>query len=348
MLQKHKLPQNLLLLMTQGPGRFEFYLIQLDELLLQSAKTENPALYLYKNDARTKVFMLEGLSKLYAGMHNEKRFSYAKAYFKTLEDALGDIDHYYTYAEQFFADPEMLSTIRMFIEQKRDEKLAEMNVLLVKKKWIANSKYRTKKIRKKLQKADWLEPEKEVLAINNYYKKAIKDVIEFYEKTGTAFTDIELQVHEIRRKLRWLSIYPQALQGTIQFIDSNIKDENVTKYLTDEIVNSPYNKMPAAGNNKTVFLFEKNYFLALSFTISALGKLKDKGLQVLAIAEAVEATQFVNHEIALQKSYELTKMNNEGLTITMANAKAVCEPFFNEDNLGKMIVGVKDSEQTET
>ena len=106
--------------------------------------------------------------------------------------------------------------------------------------------------------------------------------------------------------------------------------------------------MPAAGNNKTVLLFEKNYFLALSFTISALGKLKDKGLQVLAIAEAVEATQFVNHEIALQKSYELTKINNEGLTNIMANAKAVCEPFFNEDNLGKMIVGVKDSVQTVT
>ncbi|MFN0081444.1 MAG: hypothetical protein ACKVOM_02915 [Ferruginibacter sp.] len=112
--------------MTQGPGRFEFYLIQLDEVLLQSSKTDNPALYLYKNDARTKAFMLEGLSKLYASLHNEKRFDYAKEYFKSLEDALGDIDHYDAYAEQFLADPEMPVTIRMFIEQKRDEKLLEL------------------------------------------------------------------------------------------------------------------------------------------------------------------------------------------------------------------------------
>lgn len=327
--------------MTQGPGRFEYYLIQLEELLQQASKTENPALYLYKNDARTKAFMLEGLSKLYAGLHNEKRFSYAKEFFKTIEDALGNIDHYDAYAEQFLADPEMLTTIRMFMEQKRDEKLAELNTLLIKKRWINSDRSRTKKIRKKIKKADWLKPEEEIEAIHNFYKKAIKDINEFYKETGTEFTDIELQVHELRRKLRWLSIYPQALQGAIQIVDNNPQDEALLKYLTDEIVNSPFNKMPAIGNNTTVLVFEKNHFLSLSYVIKELGNLKDDGLKVMATAEAVAATQFLNEENALQKAFELNKLNNDGIKEIMAKARALCDPFFEEDNLGKMIIGIK-------
>ncbi len=327
--------------MTQGPGRFEYYLIQLDELLQQASKTDNPAMFLYKNDARTKAFMLEGLSKLYAGLHNEKRFDYAKEHFKTLEDALGDIDHYDAYATQFLADPEMLTTIRMFMEQKREEKLAALNTLLVKKRWINSDRSRTKKIRKKIKKADWLEPEKEATAIYNFYKKAIKDIKEFYEKTGNEFTDIELQVHELRRKLRWLSIYPQALQGKIQFVDNGITDEATTKYLTDNIVNSPYNVMPAVGNNQAIIEFEKKYFLALSYVIYELGKLKDDGLRVMATAEAVAATQFVDHETALQRSYPLNKISSDGVKEIMAKAKELSAPFFEEDNLGKMVIGLK-------
>lgn len=327
--------------MTQGLGRFEYYLIQLEELLLQSSKTDNPALYLYKNDARTKAFMLEGLSKLYAGLHNEKRFDYAKLYFKSLEDSLGDIDHYDAYAEQFLADPEMLTTIRMFMEQKRDEKLLELNTLLIKKRWINSDSSRTKKIRKKLKKADWLEPEKEASEIYNFYKKAIKDIKEFYEQTGNEFTDIELQVHELRRKLRWLSIYPQCLQGKIQFVDNCENDEATTKYLTDNIVNSPYNIMPAVGNNKAIIEFEKKYFLALSYVIYELGNLKDDGLKVMATAEAIAATQFVDDETALQRAYPLNKMSNEAVKEIMAKAKDLSVPFFEEDNLGKMIVGIK-------
>ncbi len=327
--------------MTQGLGRFEYYLIQLDELILQSSKTDNPALYLYKNDARTKAFMLEGLSKLYAGLHNEKRFAYAKEYFKSLEDALGDIDHYDAFAQEFLTDPEMLTTIRMYMEQKRDEKMLELNILLKKKRWINSDRSRTKRIRKKIKKADWMEPEKEADAINNFYKKAIKDIKEFYEKTGNEFTDIELQVHELRRKLRWLSIYPQALQGKIQFVDNGVIDEATTKYLTDNIVNSPYNIMPAIGNNKAIIEFEKKYFLALSYVIYELGKLKDDGLKVMATAEAIAATQFVDHETALQRAYPLNKITKEGVKEIMAKAKDLSAPFFEEDNLGKMIKGLK-------
>ena len=324
--------------MIQGPGRFEYYLIQLDELFVKASKTENPALFLYQNDARTKLFMLEGLSKLYAGLHDKKRFKYALEYFKSLEDMIGAVDYYDSFAKDFLNDPIMPSTIRLFVESKRDENLKAINEILVKKKWINNDAVRTKKIKRKIKSAAWKIPEKEVKLIKEFYKNEIEKINQFYKDTGAEFTDIELQVHSVRRKLRWLSIYPQALQGCVQFADNGTETPELSKYLTPEIVNSPFNIMPKAGNNQFFFLIERNYFLALSFVISALGKLKDKGLRILVIAEAVQNTQFVTEEIAMERALALNGGNADGLKDSLKKAKEICEPFFAENNLGKLIV----------
>ena len=131
--------------MIQGPGRFEYYLIQLEELLVKASATQNPALFLYKNDARTKLFMLEGLSKLYAGLHNKKKFLYAMEYFKDLEDMFGAVDYYDGFAKDFLEDPIMPSTIRLFVEARREQNLKEINEVLIKKKWTSADLYRTKK-----------------------------------------------------------------------------------------------------------------------------------------------------------------------------------------------------------
>ena len=323
--------------MTQGPGRFEYYLIQVDELLKKASKQENPAEYLFKNDARTKFFMLQGLAKLYAGLHNKKIFTYVKDYFKALEDMLGAVDYFDAFAKSFLADVEMPGTIRIYMEEKRDEEYKKINVYLVKKKWINNDLARTKKIRRKLKKADWQSPEKELALITSYYKKEIEEINNFYKQTGNGFTVLEEQVHEIRRQLRWLSIYPQALRGAIQLTETDVEDAALEKYLTNDIVNSPFNKMPAVANNKMVLLFEKNYFLALSFVISALGKIKDSGLQIIATADAVEHTQFVSKEIAMERSCNYNHTINDTLSSLLQKANELCAPFFAEDNLGKFI-----------
>ena len=323
--------------MKKGLGKFEFYLIKLDSIFEAAVKTKNPALYVYENDGRTKVFMLEGLAKLYAGMHNEKRFTKLKVSFKALEDLLGAVDYYDSFAKDFAADKKIPATITKFMQAKKTEKLAELNYLLEKKKWIKNRKPRTTKIRKRLAKLDWQPQEKEIELIKKDYESSIKSINKFYKETGIAFTDVEVQVHELRRKLRWLSIYPQALQGSIQLIDSKIADKNVTKYLIKEIVTSPFNKMPKKGTHELVLNFEQNYFLALSFVIAALGKLKDKGLRLFAIAEAIQGTETTSKESAMQKAIKIAKANNNTLVTILKEAKTIASKFFEEDNLGKLI-----------
>ena len=71
--------------MHKGLLRFEFFLNQLETIILKADKQKNPGLFLYKNNARTPLFMLEALSKMYAEIHNKKKFSKLKEHFKFQE-----------------------------------------------------------------------------------------------------------------------------------------------------------------------------------------------------------------------------------------------------------------------
>lgn len=327
--------------MTLGLGRFEYYLIQLDELLLKASRTENAAKFLYENNGRTILFMLESLAKLYANLHNNKKFLKIKVHFKMLEDMLGSIDFYDGFAKDFLKDPEMPAALRIFLEEKKAEKCSALNKLLIKRKWINHDPLRTKKIRKKLLQCSWQRPEIELDLVKDFYLQSIKDINTFFAETGNEFTDLEQQVHELRRKLRWLSIYPQALQGAIQFKTADdIETGTVEKYLIPEIVHSPFNVMPAPGSN-TVFLFlKKNYFLSLSWLIAELGKLKDNGLRIMITTEALQGTQVITDNIALHKAYELNKTTDDGLKNIMSRAYSTCSLYFKEKNLDHLIADI--------
>jgi hypothetical protein len=210
----------------------------------------------------------------------------------------------------------------------------------VSENWIGENADRVKKIRKKLDGADWLKDEKEVKAIEGFYKNSITEINSFVAETKCKFTEIETQVHSLRRKLRWLSIYPRALQGVIQLTGNNIADENLQKYLTADTINSPFNKMPDAGNNRYFLMLEKNYFLALSWMISSLGKLKDNGLRIIAITEALQQVKGIDHETANAKTSEILGPQHPGLSTILSDASVVCETYFKEKNLDKLLTGI--------
>ncbi len=330
---------------TNGFTRFEFYLDKLDALFQQASNEKNPALWLYTNSARTPLFMLEGLAKLYANIHNKKKFEKLKEQLKLLEDTLGAIDYYDSLAKEFAGDAAIPAILTDYLQGQAREKIQRLNDLLVSEKWIAAKSNRIKKVRKKLAAADWKEPKEELKEIFNFYKRSIKEIKEFMYATGDGFTEIESQVHAIRRKLRWLSIYPQALQGIIQFNDSNIINEKVKKYLIPEIVDSPFNKMPETGSNTYFLLLEKHYFLALSWMIAELGRLKDSGLKILAITEAFQQTQGINQDDALDRAYEVLGINKNALQNILADATAVCKIYFSEGNLDKLIYGISSAKK---
>ena len=328
-----------------GIKRFEFYLVKMEVLLLKSSEDKNPALWLYTNGARTHLFMLESLAKLYSYLHNRKRFEKIKLQFKFLEDTLGAIDYYDCFAKEFVSNATIPTEVTEYLNAQTREKIQRLNDLLIEHKWIGDRANRIEKIRKKLYDADWLEPKEELKAIFNFYKASISNIKEFVTAAEDNFTEIESQVHGLRRKMRWLSIYPQSLQGLIQINTSGAKRDTVLKYLTPEIVNSPFNKMPEPGENNYFLLLEKNYFLALSWMIAELGKLKDNGLRILVTAEAFQQTEGLSQPDALSKAFDIFGGDKEALQKILANANSIIKTYLEEKNLDKLIYGITTSKK---
>lgn len=324
--------------MKSGQLRFEFFLKQLQELILKAAKQKNPALWLYQNNARTPLFMLEGLAKLYSGLHNKKRFSKLKEHLKLLEDTLGSIDYYDTFAKQFANNKNIPAAVVNYLKAQSREKIQSLNEILLEKKWMGDDADRIKKIKKKLKSADWLSATQEINTIKDFYSNAITEITAFANTDNFHFDNVEADVHEMRRKLRWLSIYPQALKGCIQLSNATKPvSKQLTKYLTKEIINSPFNKMPDAGDNTHFILLEKNYFYTLSWMIAELGKLKDSGLAVIAIKEALQQTSAITDTIAYTKAYQMLGNKQLKLPHILKNAEVICKTYFAEHNLEYLI-----------
>ncbi len=324
-----------------GKQRFEYFLQQFETLLQQASKEKNMALWLYSNNARTPMFMLEGLAKLYGNLHNKKKFGKLKEHFKLVEDTLGAIDYYDNAAKDLESNQNISSHIKEYFKAQAREKIQSLNEILVEEKWLGEQASRCKKIREKLDEAAWLSSKEEAHEIEKFYMASIREIIDFINGAGEGFTEMETQVHEIRRELRWLSIYPQALRGLIQLSNTTAPDPHTTKYLTTEITGSPFNQMPKQGSHTSVLLLEQQYFLSLSWVIAAIGDIKDRGLLIFAIAEALQQTENKGHEAALDEACRLMGNNHTLLNNLLSEATAICKRFVEEAIPDKLVVGVK-------
>ena len=327
--------------MIKGASRFEYFLYKLQLLLDKASKQKNPALWLYKHDARTPIFMLEGLAKMYACIHNKKKFTKLKEHFKLLEDTLGAIDYYDTIAKDISINKKIPESVTTYLQAQTREKIQNLNEILVDKGWLLPDNNRIQKIQKKLAKAEWLKEENEVKAINEFYGKAIYSISEFVQTTACNFDNIEADVHELRRKLRWLSIYPQAMRGCIQLGLNKSVPKYLSKYLTKEITTSTFNKLPEAGDAKNILLLEQNHFYAVSWMIAQLGVIKDKGLHIVAVKEALQQTSDLEDIVAFKKTYQLLGSKQIKLNELLMEAAAICKTFFDEQILEHLVIGEK-------
>ena len=333
--------------MVNGPLRFVYFLNKLQALLNAASKQKNPALWLYKNDARTPLFMLEALSKMYSKIHNKKKFTKLKEQFKLLEDAIGAIDYYDNIAKDTSTSHKIPADITSYLLAQTREKIQSLNEILVEKEWLSTGNKRIKKIQKNLNEADWLHEEEEIKAINEFYGEAIYEITEFIKTDIYHFDNIEADVHELRRRLRWLSIYPQALLGSVQLCKKKTTPKHLAKYLTKEITGSAFNKLPDANDSICFLLLEQNYFYSLSWMIAELGKIKDKGLHAVAVKEALTQTAQLAEADTIKKTYSLLGTKQPKLEQLLKDAEAICKVYFVEQNLENLVVGIRSASNTQ-
>ncbi len=319
-----------------GLSRFLFFLEKLKTILEKAESAQSPAFVAYTEDMRTPLFMLEALTRLYKKIHPHQKFKKLNKLFKDLEDRLGAIDNYDSFAKEFAKEKRIPPAITSYLEKKTKEKTEELNDDLKKKKWIGKHKKRLSKITKQLENINWLNEKEDTLAILNVYTKNINKIIKRYKKPNLQFLDIENDLHELRRQLRWLSIYPQALRGLIQLRSNAEVPDFLNKYLTPEIVNSLFNIMPDGTGLEEHILLNDHYYYALSWMIAELGTLKDGGLKIVIIEESI-ANIYKTCEKTEELAYAISGDGQMKIPQILTYSEQITKTFFDENILENLI-----------
>jgi hypothetical protein len=97
--------------------------------------------------------------------------------------------------------------------------------------------------------------------------------------------------------------------------------------------------MPDVKDTKYFLLINKKYFYALSWMIAELGNLKDNGLHIIALKEALQQTSGLNEVDAFKKAYLLIGKKQPQLQVLLDKAEAITKTYFEEHNLEHLIAG---------
>lgn len=322
-----------------GKSRFIHFFTKIESILDEAASSDDPGRFIYSSDMRTPLFMLEALSRIYKKIHAHKKIKKINTEFKDLEDFLGQIDFYDGFYKEFLDNKQIPELVTLYVKDRAEKKIKEFNKHLKKEDWIGKHKKRLKKIYKKLDSIEWFDQKNDTIAILEVYQDDIEKIIKKYKNSQKEFTDIEADVHELRRELRWLSIYPQALLGLMEFKSDGEPPEFLKKYLTPEIINSPYNKMPDGSILQNRILLNQNYYFGLSWMIAELGKLKDSGLKIELLEKSI-AKVYKAKENVSQLAYSICDDNQPTILQILDEAHSISKAFFDEDILEHIVVSV--------
>lgn len=302
---------------------FRFYTRQLEIKLNKAGNSRDPAWYLYRNGARTQLFMLEALTKLYLKDTDDQSIAKWFRRFKKLEDSLGVIDYYDVFIQDFKKNKKISKAVIAWCEKKRDKEADHLNRLLKQKKWrdskLSKFEFACLDIVYDQTHLDFL---KQVMTEYTFH---IRD---FVKETGCHFTELDSHVHELRRKLRWLSMYAMALHGLVQLKNPRKRYPWEKEYITKAVLANPYNKVVAAPKGITPIYYDASVFYAISKMITDIAFYKDQGLKLELLTKALRKTERVNEADAHQQAMKLLGKSQFTVEQVLGKVSALAKHFF--------------------
>lgn len=250
---------------------------------------------LYRSNLRTPLFMLEGLSRVALGIGgDEEVFGELLHDVKVIEDVIGEVDFWWVVLDKGTAwelPPEFIAYAR----DRHQSACGRLVGWLEARAWIDHRylpdegevKLRVHRLGRTLDEVSWPSPRKERKLIAEFLHDRVKST----EKAARSLdlNDIEHGLHELRRKLRWLSIYAAALDGAVQLDHDAKPPRNWGRYLTPAVVNNPFNELPKGDGKIKPVLLPAPLFYALSWTIAELGAIKDRAQWTETVAHGLDA-----------------------------------------------------------
>lgn len=271
-----------------GYRRFLLPLNALEALFRQASESPEPEKFLFESNARSLCFQLQALSKLYKKAHNKHRFERMRLAFKSLEDQLGKVDFYQAWIREFSGERTLPPPMHAYLKEHFKWEMNALKSQLLKENWLT---LRCREMEQELSGADWLSEELDRKVMAEILINEIESIEEDFHAGKLNFDDIETGVHEFRRKIRWISIYAQGLNGLIQLSQDETAAKEFKAFLLPEVINHPFNRLPLPQKNIRPLYLAAPYFYALSSWIADLGKWKDEGLRWVFLETVIRETQ---------------------------------------------------------
>ena len=293
----------------------------------EAAKKEDPTLHFFKQNARNNFFDLEAAFRIFRKTHSKEVAEPLHEIYKSAEDSLGKYDFISSSSSKIASDTKLSEAIREKIIHQEKKARIELKQFLYKEKWLPDA---TENVSKQAEQM------KDILATDSedfryeyikFLSKNISKIDAEYRKGELDPHLLEEGIHEIRRKIRWISIYAKISGGIIQTQKNEKVNSEYKKYLTEEIISSPFIKLPLCPEGVEPITIRFENFAALSWMIQALGELKDEGLNY----------ENQTHLHGEEKSTENKKNDSKNSPDTLARiteeALKICDEFFIKNNI---------------
>ncbi len=296
-------------------------------LSMEAAKTDDPTLHFFKQNVRNNFFDLEAAFRIFRKTHSKEVAEPLYEIYKSAEDSLGKYDFIHASSNKILSDTKLTEELKVKVLHQEKKARIELKQFLKKENWLPDATENVSKQAEQME--DILSTDSDDFR-NDYIKflsKTISKIDEEYRKGELDPHLLEEGIHEIRRKIRWISIYAKISGGFIQTQKSEKVNSEYKKYLTEEIISSPFIKLPPCPEGVEPITIRFENFTALCWMIEALGKLKDEGLnyenQVHLLGEAKSS----------ENKKKDSKKSPDTLTLITEEALKICDEFFIKDNI---------------
>lgn len=310
---------------------FQVYCKKLITAFKKAKTNPDPALFLYKNDVRTTLFMAESILRIANKLFEDKEIKEWHAIIKKLEDMLGVIDVYIV----LLATYSKLKSVRVqqleYISNKIDKSVNKLNSILIKHNYFLEDLQ---------QMCDGFKinfnDEHLVLQLHEEIKSELKESCDFFNHFKNGFTDMEDQVHELRRKLRWISIYGESFQGMIVLKEDKENYKWEKEFVTKTETQNPFNKLPVKKNLSQNISFNKKAFYALSYMIDNTGKIKDKSINLYYLDKSIRKTGTESkNDAAIMAAKQLNVKYTQASLLK--DAHILFDDYFNKYKIHEML-----------
>ncbi len=252
---------------------------------------------LYLAGGRTPLFMLEGLARIERGVRSDRdTFDAVLADVKLLEDGLGEVDFWWAFCKQgqAWGLPEPLL---QWADDHHAHACGKAEGWLEAHDWVRHRhqpeegelELRGYALGRKLAREKWPSPSRERKLLAEFLPERLRKM--HAAALELDMSDLEGGLHELRRKVRWFSIYAAALEGALTLDLAAPAPAGWDRYLTDAVTKSPFAKLPAPPPGVEPLLVPAPLFYALSWVIAELGDLKDRAQWAETIASGLAATK---------------------------------------------------------